>query len=261
MLDQEKERERFDAWWGEDDGFAPDYELAQKAWLARAALDGTQGMGESPLQHTKLIANLVSIADAGKRADGSDSPLSATLREAASALSVYSVPPPPAAEEIKPAAQAGAVVADWIEAVVQKAEVEWSYREDAHRYPRDHWHARCVLGNATWTVYGEQEEFNLPQDVRLEAERELRDDLRRVLSAVDPLSAAPAAEVLGASAEPKGCPTPGACSCPPPSDTAAAFRRGAEAMRQACHATALVCAQPEMADLIVRLALPSGEAE
>lgn len=85
-------------------------------------------------------------------------------------------------------------VADWIEAVVQKAEVEWSYHEDDAYPPRDFWHARCVLGDATWTAYGKQEEFKLPQEVQLAAEHELRGDLRRILSTLEPLSPAPAAE-------------------------------------------------------------------
>lgn len=70
-----------------------------------------------------------------------------------------------------------------IERLISNAEVEWSYHEDNHRYPRDFWHVRVNwLGMSTdWVEYGEQEQRQLPEDVRLAAETEQRDHLRSAI--------------------------------------------------------------------------------
>lgn len=80
-----------------------------------------------------------------------------------------------------------------IEAAVGRAEIEWSFHEDNHRYPRDFWHARIdFCGFSTsWEQYGKQEDRNLPDDVKAAAEAELRDNLRGMLrSALIPVSSA-----------------------------------------------------------------------
>jgi hypothetical protein len=81
-----------------------------------------------------------------------------------------------------------------IDAVVSGAEVEWSYHEDNDRYPRDFWHARIsFLGyHDTWTPYGKQEQSNLPDDVKSDAEKSLRGELR---AALQEAFAAPVADI------------------------------------------------------------------
>lgn len=92
-------------------------------------------------------------------------------------------------------------VSDAIDALVERAEVEWSYHEDNHRYPRDFWHARIsFLGyQDSWKPYGEQEQRELPESVKLEAETNLRDELRAALHdsfAVSASSTQPASTAL-----------------------------------------------------------------
>lgn len=69
-----------------------------------------------------------------------------------------------------------------IDKIVADAEIEWSYHEDNHRYPRDFWHARITYGplKTSWCSYGEQEERKLPESVKISAEMELRDEIRRL---------------------------------------------------------------------------------
>lgn len=67
-----------------------------------------------------------------------------------------------------------------IDGEVSAAEIEWSYRDDDHRYPREFWHARINWRGFTsdWDCYGEQEQRELPSDVKEQAETELREGLR-----------------------------------------------------------------------------------
>lgn len=78
-----------------------------------------------------------------------------------------------------------AMVEAQISAAVESAEIEWSYREDDHRYPRDFWHARISFAglSTSWCAYGEQEVRDLPTATKEEAEAELRAELRTALTA------------------------------------------------------------------------------
>ncbi|WP_421696871.1 Lar family restriction alleviation protein [Ancylobacter sp.] len=91
-------------------------------------------------------------------------------------------PPAPAAEP----------VALDIERIVNDAEIEWSYREDDYRYPRDFWHARISYGplRTGWVSYGDQEARTLPDDVKAAAEIELRGVIRSMATSL-PLYAHP----------------------------------------------------------------------
>lgn len=73
-----------------------------------------------------------------------------------------------------------AVIRDAVDEAVSRAEIEWSYHEDNHRYPRDFWHAQISFGSfdSGWRSYGKQEQRELPDDVKATAEAELRDELR-----------------------------------------------------------------------------------
>lgn len=70
-----------------------------------------------------------------------------------------------------------------IDDIVSRAEVEWSYHEDNHRYPRDFWHARIWFGafHSSWEQYGEQEVEKLPAETKAAAEEGLRSELRSTL--------------------------------------------------------------------------------
>lgn len=75
-------------------------------------------------------------------------------------------------------------VEEIVDKLMQSAEVEWSYHEDDHRYPRDFWHIRVKLFDLSddWVSYGEQEERDLPEDIRIAAEERQLGYLRGALT-------------------------------------------------------------------------------
>lgn len=80
----------------------------------------------------------------------------------------------------------GLVTIAMLEREVATAEVEWSYHDDGHRYPREFWHARLTWRDfsSDWTIYGDQEQSILPDAIKHDAETELREQLRSALKCV-----------------------------------------------------------------------------